>query len=496
VIRRPLIYLHRWLGILLGVLVLAWFVSGIVLMYAPMPEFTAGERLQRSPALDLSAAAIEPGDAAPGLDAVNRVRVGMAGDRPAYRLFADGRWFVIMADTGAFVEGMMPGGALSIARHFFPSAHQLEHLDVIADADQWTFSVRGLMPLHRMALNDGAGTEVYVSERTAEPVMVTTAANRRWGYAGAVVHWLYFTSFRRHAQVWSQSVIWLSIAGCTLAITGLVWGVWRYRLQPWYRLRRVPSRTPYAGWMRWHHYTGLFFGLTTLTWLFSGLLSMDPWNWSPGTAPTRAQREAVTGAPLRLDTITLDDLRAAIAHGSSAAPVKEIELLNFRGATYLRTDAGQLSRVGESASARAAAVPLTFERFSNEAMMEASRAAMPEAPIVEAAWLHEYDAYYYNRRGRLPLPVLRVRYDDPPQTWLYFDPARGAVVRKEERLSRLNRWLYHGLHSLDFPFLYYKRPLWDIVVIALSIGGIVLSATTIVPALRRLRRLARLRIPR
>ena len=71
--------------------------------------------------------------------------------------------------------------------------------------------------------------------------------------------------------------------------------------------------------------------------------------------------------------------------------------------------------------------------------------------------------------------MLRVRYDDPQQTWLYFDPRHGTIARKEERLTRLNRWLYHGFHSLDFPFLYYKRPLWDIVVIVLSIGGIVLE---------------------
>jgi hypothetical protein len=38
------------------------------------------------------------------------------------------------------------------------------------------------------------------------------------------------------------------------------------------------------------------------------------------------------------------------------------------------------------------------------------------------------------------------------------------------------------LHSLDFPFLYFQRPLWDIVVVGLSIGGTVLSVTTIVPA--------------
>ena len=45
-------------------------------------------------------------------------------------------------------------------------------------------------------------------------------------------------------------------------------------------------------------------------------------------------------------------------------------------------------------------------------------------------------------------------------------------MQRSEKITRLRRWLYQGLHSLDFPFLYYKRPLWDIVVIVLSIGGV------------------------
>ena len=66
-----------------------------------------------------------------------------------------------------------------------------------------------------------------------------------------------------------------------------------------------------------------------------------------------------------------------------------------------------------------------------------------------------------------------------------------ASSQRSVRITRLRRWLYQGLHSLDFPFLYYQRPLWDIVVIALSIGGTVLSVTTLLPAWRRLNRRGR-----
>jgi polyvinyl alcohol dehydrogenase (cytochrome) len=81
-----------------------------------------------------------------------------------------------------------------------------------------------------------------------------------------------------------------------------------------------------------------------------------------------------------------------------------------------------------------------------------------------------------------------VRFGDPQRTWLYLDPSRGAIVRREERLSRVNRWLYHGLHSLDFPFLYWRRPLWDVLVIVLSAGGLIVSASPLVAVARRLRR--------
>jgi hypothetical protein len=121
---------------------------------------------------------------------------------------------------------------------------------------------------------------------------------------------------------------------------------------------------------------------------------------------------------------------------------------------------------------------------------------MPQVPIRDATWLTAYDAYYYGRCDEEPcrspaLPVLRVKFGDPDATWLYADPARGAIVRREVRRTRLNRWLYHGLHSLDVPGLYNRRPLSDLVVISLSLGGLVLTLSAMPSVWRRLRRHAR-----
>jgi hypothetical protein len=134
-----------------------------------------------------------------------------------------------------------------------------------------------------------------------------------------------------------------------------------------------------------------------------------------------------------------------------------------------------------------------FHRFPDERMLAAGARVSAGARVAESRWVREYDSYYYDRHGARPLPVLRLELDDAERTLLYLDPWAGAVVLNHGRLSRAERWLYNGLHSLDFPGLYNRRPLWDVVVVLLSLGGLVLSVTTVMPALRRLRRQARRR---
>jgi uncharacterized protein (DUF2062 family) len=83
--------------------------------------------------------------------------------------------------------------------------------------------------------------------------------------------------------------------------------------------------------------------------------------------------------------------------------------------------------------------------------------------------------------------VLRARFADEEHTTFYVSAATGGIVMKQVTRSRVNRWLYNGLHSLDFPGFHSMRPLWDAVLIALSLGGMLLSATGITIAWRWIR---------
>ena len=101
--------------------------------------------------------------------------------------------------------------------------------------------------------------------------------------------------------------------------------------------------------------------------------------------------------------------------------------------------------------------------------------------------LRQDDFYYYSRtehtmtggRKPHPLPIWRVRYDDPNQTWLHIDPATGQVLSELDSYQRTERWLFALLHSWDWLPLLQNRPLWDIFMLVLAAGGLALSATGI-----------------
>src|SRR4029453_4237981 len=105
--------------------------------------------------------------------------------------------------------------------------------------------------------------------------------------------------------------------------------------------------------------------------------------------------------------------------------------------------------------------------------------------------LRQYDRYYLDRHRGRPLPVILVKLNDAARTRYYIDPKTARVAGSYRSGNWVTRWLYHGLHSLDFPWLYNYRPLWDIVVITFMAGGPALCVTSLVLAWRVLGRTLR-----
>jgi len=386
--------------------------------------------------------------------------------------------------------------------------------------DMFTHSpgLQNFMPMHRIALDDDADTRLYVSEKSGDIVMRTDNTSRFYGFLGYNLHTLFF--FRQQSW-WTPALHWLSWLGLGMTALGFGLGIWRFTRKPMYVRRGVTYRTPYAGWWRWHHYAGLVFGVMMLTWLVSGLISISA---IPGFAespytPNQIQAGARTlqgfGAATDFKPLTISGIQNAARKLSAVFPIKELELQYFNGVPYFLAYRTPTADELEHWVARSALDfnTLTLEQehlfvaasdtdaepftdFSEAELLKAAATAMPGARILEQTWLTEFDDYYYYTLSSfdlgLPrpvktLPVLRIKYDDPGQTWLYLTPSHGQIL-KLEAIDRRNRWGYYGLHGLDFAALYNQRPLWDIVVIVLLLGCFAMSTTTLVPMYRRLRR--------
>jgi hypothetical protein len=221
---------------------------------------------------------------------------------------------------------------------------------------------------------------------------------------------------------------------------------------------------------------GLMIGLGAVTWAFSGMLSMDPF---PLLRESRVQSSrmvrAIRGAASADALATNPRELLTRVHRDD---VKELELTSVRGESVYVTRSG---RGGTRIVTLDGRVRTEFDRAQ---LAAAIAAAAAPAGLAELRDVTDYDWYYLDRRRNLPLPVILARINDADQTRYYFDPRTVRIVGSYSSRNWTSRWLYHGLHSMNVPWLYTHRPAWDIVVIIFMLGGTGLSVTAVVLAWR------------
>ncbi|QTD45126.1 PepSY domain-containing protein [Ottowia testudinis] len=490
--KRWLYLLHRWLGVLLALFMAMWFISGVVMMYVGYPKLDEAERLAALPPLDAArccATEVQTLTRAPAT--LRGARLVSVAGAPRWVLTHTGREVrALDAVTGEPIATVTGAHALAAAQAFMPGVAAWH--EGTLDEDAWTHSkaLDAHRPLHRIQMADAAQTVLYVSSRSGEVVRDASRTERAWNWVGAWIHWLY--PFRGGAldAYWHDIVVYGSIAATVLSLLGVLVGVWRWRFRGAYR---GGAKTPYReGWMRWHHVLGLLFGLTTVTFIFSGLMSMNPFKVLDSGAPRLEQRLARAGGQLQHVSFTLPVREALQRFADDGLIVRELEWRNVAGQAYYLAR----GRHGQSALLRADGAGDTPVQGLDAATLRAwAQALVPEARVTGAEVLTRDDLYYYQREphtmsggSRPALPVLRVKFDDPHATWLHLDMRSGAVINQLDAHRRAGRWLFAFLHSWDWPALLALRPLWDAWMIALSVGGLLISTTGVVIGARRVAR--------
>ena len=459
-------------------------------MYWDFPGVTGADRLDRSPALDPSTIHLSAAEAFAALDRGQtppEVRLDTFDGRPAYRFRVGRGESIVYADTGERQITVSDDMALRIASAWVRQPPLAAKVEMIDDADQWTVqeSFRALRPMSKYSWP--TGDQVYVSRVSGEVVQFTTTASRIGAYLGPIPHWLYFTPLRKRQPQWSRVVIWSSGIGTFAAILGLLVGVWMYSPSRRYRFAGMATSIPYIGQKRWHMILGLIFGVGAATWAFSGMLSLDPFPASRSRGPSARTGAATSAIPPalrgRLQFAAFADHHPRdVLSDVADLRIKDLEFISFAGEpVYLaHLGAGDTRIVTLDGGVRA--------EFDRQRIVEIVTQAAVPIGLADVRVLDRYDRYYLDRQRQRPLPVILIRLNDAVHSRYYVDPRTARVVGTYSSRDWVARWLYHGLHSLDFPWLYNHRPAWDIVVITFMLGGTALAVTSLVMAWRVLGR--------
>jgi hypothetical protein len=470
--RRWLLLFHRWSGIAAGLFFALWIGSGLVMLYVPFPALTDAERLARLSPIAWEQVTVSP-DRALAAGGLPETPAGfgleMRGGEPVYRIAGrDGTRVTVSARTGARLAPVGPAEALRLAAGDRPGA-RVKPLE----RDQWTVTARydPLRPFLKVVLGDPAGTELYVSRVTGEIALDTTRFERAWNWLGSVPHWIYLTPLRARAELWRTVLLWLSGFAALGAMSGLAIGIWRLRLRRRYAHGAV---TPYRGLARWHHLFGLAGGLGLCSFILSGWISMNPNRWFASNAAPADLRAAYAGMPPALG------LDAGALRGFAEPGTRALRFAVIGGAWWIVADAPAGARTRRAADGVA---------LDADTVAKAAGRAVPGGTQRAVEQLTAFDTYWYpHGTDPRPLPVLRLRFDDPAGTWLHVDPRDGTVLQRLDRSGRINRWLFDAAHRLDLPGLTGRRPLHDAAQWVLNFLAAGIAATGLVAGWRRLRR--------
>lgn len=466
---RTLVLFHRWLGVAFCLLFAMWFASGLVMHFVPYPALEETERVAGLASFSPADVTVTPNDALKALERhpVRRMRLAAVGGVPVYvaqRIDA-----TLHALDGKHGRPLIVDEVLALASA--RSHAQSRGLDAVRATvgareshDQWTVANRydAHRPLVRVALNDVAGSVLYVSSVTGEVVLDSVRLERGWNWVGSVLHWIYPTVLRKHWSAWDSAVWWLSLVAMIGALTGTVLGLVRLKGA------QSPSISPFRGWMKWHHLLGLACALFVLTWIFSGWLSMDHGRLFSRGAIDGDERIRIEGRALSASDLPQLD--------TPARQLREVEWFPLAGEVIMRA-------IGESGAREVLAGGQRSPWLPAAHMTVAARALGAQCT---QSLLRKDDAY----------PARTVAADAPAYrvicgaTWFHIDGTDGRVIEKLDPSRRAYRWAYQALHTFDFPVMAVRPALRTLVIAVLCIAGFAFSVTGAVIGWRRLKHVA------
>ncbi len=446
---------------MLGILFFVWFASGLVMVYHTFPKVSPTDRLAK---MDLLSA-----EELPTIDSViarnTKILHGRGLTLNKYlgqAIFSSGK-DQVFADSTDHAAQITSERIIQVAKLW--NGSEIARIDTLNKVDQWIpFGYYDVyFPIYKFHFADEQQHQLYIASTNGDVLQYTDRDGRFWAWLGAIPHWVYFTQLRQNSSLWMEVVIWLAAIGCIMCLAGLFMSLYVS-----FKSKRV---VPYKKtWFKWHHILGLIFGVISITFAFSGLMSLanaSGWVPQPHMAehPMRTINKGINPADYRLD---YRDVLAAYPE------TRQIEWHAFAGRPYYTIRSNNEVRYVDATNINPKELAL-----SQEDCEDAVKLVHGEGVKFETTYLTEPETYYIGRKHQVSLPVWRIEVmdvDDIDRSTYYINPETGST-RYVNRTSRWMHWLYPALHSLSFTWLVKYPLLWSVVMWVCMIGGAALSLT-------------------
>lgn len=472
---------HKVLGTLLSIFFLAWFLSGLVMIYHTFPRVRPADLRDKMDLLsEQSLPSIASIEQRLGADEpLRNLSLNSYLGQTRFQLRSNSKNQLIPTDTAAQLPTVdWPYIQSVVARWNNTTVAQV---DTLYSLDQWIpfGRLKKEFPIYKFHFADGEKHQLYISSKSGEVLQYTSKESRFWAWIGAIPHWIYFTALRQDSKKWSDLVIWLSGIGCIMCLAGFYMGIRALVLA-----RRRHTISPYKKfWYKWHYLSGLVFGLPALTFCFSGMMSLSSvqeWGIKPKLdfSPTQElQKMALSPADYPLD------YREAIK--AYPKQIRQMEWGSFGDIPFYKiyTDEGE-----KVIDARDQQNVRPLNLTSDEVVARLSR-LHKEHPI-HIEQLNAYDTYYISRKRRLELPVWKVTIDDVDHSSYYINPRTGQC-RYVNTPSRWDHWTYSAFHNLSFRVLTNRPLLWSVVMWGVLLGGTFVSLSGVWLAIQYVCRLCK-----
>ena len=226
--RRWWFSIHKWIGLVIGLQILAWMVSGLYMTFVPIEQVRSEHNIRKTELLDLRAYGnvVPPAAVATRLTGrVTRLELGEHLGTPVWRADIDGKPAALIdARTGVVLSPLNEASARRVAGQDFAGKGRIAGATLIAKDPPIEY--RGVLPVWQLVFDDEGATNLYVSPATGKVLARRSAVWRTFDFLWS----LHIMDYQTRDDFNNWLVIISAAIGLFLTITGI--GILVYRFWP------------------------------------------------------------------------------------------------------------------------------------------------------------------------------------------------------------------------------------------------------------------------